>query len=93
MRGSWERLVESVKSAILATLKERVPKEEVLYTLFAEAEFSVNSRPLTYVSKDPADPENITPKHLLMPWRKHSKVPGALEVFLTDDLVLRKLWR
>ncbi|XP_033221094.1 uncharacterized protein LOC117175496 [Belonocnema kinseyi] len=92
MGGNWERLVSSVKRALQATLKEPVPKEEVLQTLFAETEFSVNRRHLTYVSDGPADPESITPNHLLMPWRKHDKVPGAPEVFITDDLVLRKQW-
>jgi len=66
MGGAWERLVRSVKVALEATLKERSPKEEVLQTLLVEAEFSVNSRPLTHVSLDPADMEALTPNHFLL---------------------------
>ena len=93
MGGCWERLIGSVKRALEATLKEQAPREEVLQTLLTEAKFSVNSRPLTYVSDHPADSESITPNHLLLPWRKHDQTSGAPGVFLTDDLTLRKQWR
>ncbi|XP_037302804.1 uncharacterized protein LOC119193309 [Manduca sexta] len=61
--GAWERLVRSVKTALTVTLKEKAPSEETLRTLLAEAEHSVNSRPLTHVSVDPRDPEALTPNH------------------------------
>ena len=93
MGGCWERLVRSVKRALEAALREQAPKDEVLQTLFAEAEFSVNSRPLTYVSDDPADPESLTPNHILLMWRKHEPIQSAPGVFVTDDLKLRKQWR
>lgn len=64
--GVWERLVRSVKSALNATLREKEPTEEVLRTLLIEAEFSINSRPLTHVSVSPFDPEAITPNHFLL---------------------------
>lgn len=64
--GAWERLVRSIKSALTATLHEKSPKPEVLSTLLTEAEFSVNSRPLTHVSVDPDDPEALTPNHFLL---------------------------
>lgn len=64
--GAWERLVRSVKVALTATLSERAPKEEVLRTLLAEAEHTVNARPLTHVSVDPNDPEALTPNHFLL---------------------------
>lgn len=38
MNGSWERFVKSVKGALRAIHKEIVPKEEVLWTCFIEAE-------------------------------------------------------
>src|SRR5690348_9347462 len=63
MGGSWERLVQSVKVALAAILRERAPREETLQTLLAEAEFTVNSRPLTCVSSDPDDAEGLTPNH------------------------------
>lgn len=58
----WERLVRLVKTALKTTLKECVPREEVLITLLAEAEMMINSRPLTYVSSDPDGPVALTPK-------------------------------
>ncbi|KAJ8705579.1 hypothetical protein PYW08_012625 [Mythimna loreyi] len=66
MGGCWERLVRSVKNALRATLKERAPREEVLYTLLAEAELVINSRPLAYVSCDTERPVVLTPNHLLL---------------------------
>ncbi|GBP09550.1 hypothetical protein EVAR_76557_1 [Eumeta japonica] len=56
MGGSWERLVRSIKVALSATLHTRAPKDEVLHTLLLEAEFVVNSRPLTHISVLPSDP-------------------------------------
>ncbi|XP_045499410.1 uncharacterized protein LOC123697036 [Colias croceus] len=64
--GAWERLVRSVKTALGATLREKAPPEEVLWTLLTEAEFAVNARPLTHVSVSPDDPEALTPNHFLL---------------------------
>jgi len=90
MGGAWERLVRSVKVALGSTLNERSPKEEVLQTLFVEAEYIVNSRPLTHVSLDPDDLEALTPNHFLLGSSSGNVVPG---VFTDSDLHLRKLWR
>ncbi|XP_026666969.1 uncharacterized protein LOC113463933 [Ceratina calcarata] len=65
MGGAWERLIRSVKIALAIVLKEQAPKEEVMLTLLAEIEHSVNSRPLTHVSVDPRDAEALTPNHFL----------------------------
>ncbi|XP_048483479.1 uncharacterized protein LOC125489920 [Plutella xylostella] len=64
--GAWERLVRSVKTALKAVLHQQFPREELLQTLLAEAEHSVNSRPLTHVSVDLRDPEALTPNHFLL---------------------------
>lgn len=64
--GSWERMVRSVKTALAVTLHEKAPSEEVLMTLLAEAEYSINARPLTYVSVNAQDPEALTPNHFLL---------------------------
>ncbi|XP_033229607.1 uncharacterized protein LOC117181146 [Belonocnema kinseyi] len=66
MGGCWERLVKSVKKALESTLREQAPRKEVLQTLFAEAEYSVNSRPLTHVSDDPEDLTSLSPNDFLM---------------------------
>jgi transposase InsO family protein len=90
MGGCWERLVQSVKKALKATLKEMVPKEAVLQTLLVEAENIVNSRPLTHVSVDPDDPESLTPNHFLIGSSSGNAAPGK---FVEMDLCLRKQWR
>ncbi|GBP77541.1 hypothetical protein EVAR_98994_1 [Eumeta japonica] len=66
MGGSWERLVRSIKVALSATLHTRAPKDEVLHTLLLEAEFVVNSRPLTHISVLPRTPTALTPNHFLL---------------------------
>lgn len=36
MGGAWKRLVRSVKTALMITMREQAPTEEVLVTLLAE---------------------------------------------------------
>ncbi|GBP54802.1 hypothetical protein EVAR_87875_1 [Eumeta japonica] len=57
--GAWERFVRSVKTALAATLRERSPSEEVLYSLLLEAEHIHNGRPLTAVNTEPTEAEVI----------------------------------
>ena len=90
MGGCWERLVRSVKVALSVTLKEKIPKEEVLRTLLAEAANIINSRPLTHVSVDPADKESLTPNHFLIGSSNGEPAPGK---FSDADLCLRQQWR
>lgn len=67
MGGAWERLVRSVKVSIRAVLEgPRKPDDEVLETILLEAEYLINSRPLTYVPLENADQEAITPNHFLL---------------------------
>jgi hypothetical protein len=77
-------------NVLTATLKELVPREEVLQTLLVEAENIVNSRPLTHVSVDPDDPESLTPNHFLIGTSNGNAAPGK---FAEMDLCLRKQWR
>lgn len=65
MGGAWERMVKSVKSVLYACLKEKAPKEEVLRNFLIEAEYTINSRPLTYQSIDPDTLEPLTPNMIL----------------------------
>lgn len=55
MSGVWERLVKSVKRSLKAILGKELANEEVLQTVFTEAERIVNSRPLTRNSSSPDD--------------------------------------
>lgn len=90
MGGAWERLVRSVKAALVVTLNERAPKEEVLSTLLVEIEHTINSRPLTHVSMDSDDPEALTPNHFLLGGPSRVPLPGA---FIEADAAGRKDWR
>ncbi|GBP90925.1 hypothetical protein EVAR_66269_1 [Eumeta japonica] len=90
MGGAWERMVQSVKRALTTVLQEQHPREEVLSTLLAEAEFTVNSRPLTHVSVSAEDPEALTPNHFLLGGAARVPTPGA---FVEADLNSRQQWR
>ncbi|XP_023937546.1 uncharacterized protein LOC112045551 [Bicyclus anynana] len=85
--GAWERLVRSVKVALNTALREKIPREEVLITLLSEAEYSINARPLTHVSVDPADSEALTPNHFLLGTSMGLPFTGPCEV--AD----RRTWR
>lgn len=90
MGGAWERMVRSVKTALAATLHERHPTEEVLTTLLAEVEYTVNSRPLTHVSVSAEDPEALTPNHFLLGGPGRVPQPGT---FTEEDTISRSSWR
>jgi hypothetical protein len=90
MGGSWERMVRSVKFALGAVLKSKNLHDEVLYTLFVEAEHTVNSHPLTHVSIDPQDPEALTPNHFLMGRSSNLQPIGHFD---QTELYGRKQWR
>ena len=66
MGGSWERQIRTVRKVINVLLMEQVLDDERLDTVFCEVESIVNGRPLTPVSGDPKDPEELTPNHLLL---------------------------
>ncbi|XP_052562964.1 uncharacterized protein LOC128092673 [Culex pipiens pallens] len=66
MGGAWERLVRSVKTALAAMNTVRLPNEETLATLVAEAESIVNSRPLTWIPLEAEHQEALTPNHFLL---------------------------
>ncbi|XP_062538071.1 uncharacterized protein LOC134206385 [Armigeres subalbatus] len=67
MGGAWERMVRSVKSAMMAAYNsDRKLDDEGLQSLVIEAESIVNSRPLTYLPLDSAEAEALTPNHFLL---------------------------
>ncbi|GBP50623.1 hypothetical protein EVAR_28813_1 [Eumeta japonica] len=66
MGGAWEKIVQLLKRALNIMLHEKYPSEEVLITLLAEIENSVNSKSLTHVLSSPKDSEAITPNHFLL---------------------------
>ncbi len=68
--GAHESLVRSTKRALyraleIEKLKFRFPTEDTLRTLLFEVAGLLNSRPLTYVSSDPADFRPLCPNDFL----------------------------
>lgn len=91
MGGSWERLIGSMKTTLDAILPtSHYPNEETLVTALAEVENIINSRPLTFVSIEPDDPEALTPNHFLLGSSNGHKPPG---IFPPLPKTLRGNWR
>lgn len=66
MGGAWERLVRSVKSALYNIFPSMSFSDESLKSALCEVEFTINCRPLTYVTLECSDDQAITPNHLLI---------------------------
>ena len=66
MGGSWERIIQTVKEAIFAIIKDQILLDFKMLTLFSEAENIVNNSPLTYLSEDQEDLEARTPTHFFI---------------------------
>ncbi|XP_058827087.1 uncharacterized protein LOC131687062 [Topomyia yanbarensis] len=102
MGGLWERLVRSVKESLKELEDGRSLSNEVLETALAEAEGMINSRPLTFVSKENADPEALTPNHFLLGYpscdREMRLLPGSEVKALRNhyersQVLADKLWK
>ncbi|XP_062714917.1 uncharacterized protein LOC134291324 [Aedes albopictus] len=92
MGGAWERLVRSVKVAIESIANvPRKPDDEILETIFLEAEALINSRPLTYIPLESADQEAITPNHFLLGSSNGDKFLPYETV--DSPMALRNSWR
>ena len=63
--GYWERLIGLTKMAIEKTLGRAHINLRTLETIVIDVETILNDRPLTYISDDQADPQPLTPSHLL----------------------------
>ncbi|KAL9978795.1 hypothetical protein ACROYT_G016358 [Oculina patagonica] len=90
MSGVWERLVRSVKRSLKAILGKELINEEVLQTVFTEAERIANSRPLTRNSSSPDDDEPLTPSHFLNIRPTANLPPGMVD---DSNKFSRKRWR
>ena len=62
--GVFERMIQMTKRCLRKTLKNARLTYEELLTSVVEAEMTLNSRPLTYVSSEDIE-ELLTPSHLL----------------------------
>ena len=65
--GAWEHMIRTIRCVLYAIL-HRSPRlsDDVLATVFCEAENIVNSRPLTKCSDNVLDCDPLTPNHLLV---------------------------
>jgi hypothetical protein len=75
--GAWERLVQSSKRLLRASLGNQLVNERTLRTVIYEVAAMQNARPLTQLSVDPSDEEPLTPNHFLFGGSR-SYVPLAL---------------
>ena len=76
--GFWERMIGITKQAVKKTLGKAFVTVKQLETIIVEIEAMLNDRPLTYVSSDFADPEPLTPSHLLY-GRRMRPIPHQLD--------------
>ena len=60
--GAWESMIRLVRKALTHSIHRHVLTDESLRTIFCEAEYIVNSGPLT---ASPDDPTPLTPNQLL----------------------------
>jgi len=85
-----ERMIRSVRRALLALSNEREMNEDQLRTFLSEAESIVNSRPLTPVTLEVDSGLPLTPEHFL----KLSASSGLPPVTVGNgDSQPRRSWR
>lgn len=86
MGGAWERLVRSVKTALYNICPTMKFSDESLKSSLCEVEFTLNCRPLTFVSLENSDDEAITPNHLLI------GSSDGYKPITNDNIDLRQRW-
>uniref|UniRef100_A0A5S6QDD1 Integrase catalytic domain-containing protein n=1 Tax=Trichuris muris TaxID=70415 RepID=A0A5S6QDD1_TRIMR len=82
--GAWERLIRSAKRALMAINSGQRLTDESLQTVVTEVEG------LTHVSRQPEDPEPLTPNHILL-GRPYAMIPPG--VFHPREVTSRCQWR
>ncbi|XP_045031512.1 uncharacterized protein LOC123466248 [Daphnia magna] len=73
-----------------AILENQSVTDEVLRTVFAEVASLLNSRPLTNVLTDPAEPEPLTPFHFILGCANPHQAPDSESAF---DGLSRRKWK
>ena len=83
-------MIKAAKRAILVILGNAEITDEELLTAFTEAEYLLNSRPLTYQSANPEDDVPLTPNHFLV-----GQLGGAFapDTDLQKGYETKKRWR
>jgi hypothetical protein len=81
-------MVRAAKEALVGVLGKQRLTDELLITTLTHIENVLNSRKLTPPSANPADPEALTPNHLLL-----GNLNTPPDFFDKDDLAARERWR
>lgn len=63
--GSWESMIKVTKTILYKAIGQQLLSYEELSTVLTQIECLLNSRPLTVLSSDPAEPSALTPSHFL----------------------------
>lgn len=63
--GAWESMVKVIKVHLYRVIGQQLLSYEELCTVLTQIECLLNSRPLTVLSSDPAEPTALTPSHFL----------------------------
>ena len=91
--GVWERLIRSAKKHLAFVLQEDNLSIETLATAVAQAEYVMNSRPVTRVSADSGDEGALSPMHFLCPGIFAHSGDDVLPPTPPDAACLRYSWR
>ncbi|XP_036334764.1 uncharacterized protein LOC118745419 [Rhagoletis pomonella] len=86
MGGAWESLVRTTKTVLRSICPNYSFNDESLRSSLMKAEFTINSRPLTFVSLESSDDIALTPNHLLIGSADGYKPP------CNDGMDLRQRW-
>ena len=91
--GKWETMIRTTRNVLYSLLKEQgsMLDDEMLSTVFCEAENILNNRQLTTTSNDPNDMLPLTPNMLTDPGGKPLEAPGQFEK--SEIYVKRRLRR
>ena len=90
--GVWERLIRSAKRHLSFLVQQDNISIETLTTVLAQVEFTMNSRPITYVSGDPGCERALTPMDFLCPGVVSHSFDDILPLSPPDAEVLRYSW-
>ena len=101
MGGIWERMIRTIRRILFAILSPNLRlSDEVLATVFCEAENIINSRPITKVSDDMHDDDPLTPNHLLMlngnysfPWAATHKTDAYRRQWRHAQFIVGHFWK